>query len=293
MDSSVEPTRVSILGNEDIVVDYDLGGSYIINDLLTSVPSSSYVLITDTNLYDKYVPSFENVFFAITTERKVQSRLLKYQVPPGETSKSRATKTDIEDWLLSEERDPPCDTKSVIIALGGGVIGDMIGFVAATFKRGIRFVQVPTSLLAMVDSSIGGKTAIDTPAGKNLIGAFWQPSKIYIDLNFLNTLPKREFINGMAEVIKTAAIWNEEEFEYLEENASRVMAAIRNAPDTSGQRLSDVRSIIKKLVLGSVRVKAHVVSADEREGGLRNLLNFGHSIGHAFEGILTPQILHD
>ncbi|KAI4287661.1 MAG: hypothetical protein L6R35_003077, partial [Caloplaca aegaea] len=292
MDSSIEPTRVSILGNEDIVVDYDLWGSYIINDLLTNVPSSSYVLITDTNLYDKYVPSFENAFFAITTERKVQSRLLKYQVPPGETSKSRATKTDIEDWLLSEERDPPCDTKSVIIALGGGVIGDMIGFVAATFKRGIRFVQVPTSLLAMVDSSIGGKTAIDTPAGKNLIGAFWQPNKIYIDLNFLNTLPKREFINGMAEVIKTAAIWNEKEFEYLEENASRVMAAIRNAPDTSGQRLSDVRSIIKKLVLGSVRVKAHVVSADEREGGLRNLLNFGHSIGHAFEGILTPQILH-
>lgn len=202
MDSSIEPTRVSILGNEDIVVDYDLWGSYIINDLLTNVPSSSYVLITDTNLYDKYVPSFENAFFAITTERKVQSRLLKYQVPPGETSKSRATKTDIEDWLLSEERDPPCDTKSVIIALGGGVIGDMIGFVAATFKRGIRFVQVPTSLLAMVDSSIGGKTAIDTPAGKNLIGAFWQPNKIYIDLNFLNTLPKREFINGMAEVIK-------------------------------------------------------------------------------------------
>lgn len=202
MHSSTEPTRVSILGNEDIVVDYDLWGPYIVNDLLTNVPSSSYVLITDTNLHDTYVPSFESAFFAITTERKVQSRLLKYQVPPGETSKSRATKTDIEDWLLSEKRDPPCDTKSVIIALGGGVIGDMIGFVAATFKRGIRFVQVPTSLLAMVDSSIGGKTAIDTPAGKNLIGAFWQPAKIYIDLNFLNTLPKREFINGMAEVIK-------------------------------------------------------------------------------------------
>ncbi|KAL9011535.1 MAG: hypothetical protein Q9173_003625 [Seirophora scorigena] len=292
MDSSTEPTRVSILGKEDIVVDYDLWGPYIVNDLLTNVPSSSYVLITDTNLHDTYVPSFESAFFAITAERKVQSRLLKYQVPPGETSKSRATKTDIEDWLLSEERDPPCDTKSVIIALGGGVIGDMIGFVAATFKRGIRFVQVPTSLLAMVDSSIGGKTAIDTPAGKNLIGAFWQPAKIYIDLNFLNTLPKREFINGMAEVIKTAAIWNEEEFEYLEESASRVMTAIRNAPDTTGRRLSDVRSVIKQLVLGSVRVKAHVVSADEREGGLRNLLNFGHSIGHAFEGILTPQILH-
>jgi pentafunctional AROM polypeptide len=106
--------------------------------------------------------------------------------------------------MLSEQRDPPCDTKSVIIALGGGVIGDMIGFVAATFKRGVKFVQVPTSLLAMVDSSIGGKTAIDTPAGKNLIGAFWQPAKIYIDLQFLNSLPTREFINGMAEVIKVS-----------------------------------------------------------------------------------------
>lgn len=199
------PTKVSILRKEDIAVDYDLWGSYIVNDLLSNVPSSSYVLITDTNLYEQYVPPFEKSFLELTSERKVQSRLLKYQVPPGETSKSRATKAGIEDWLLSEERNPPCDTKSVIIALGGGVIGDMIGFVAATFKRGIRFVQVPTSLLAMVDSSIGGKTAIDTPAGKNLIGAFWQPTKIYIDLNFLNSLPAREFINGMAEVIKVGS----------------------------------------------------------------------------------------
>ncbi|KAL8816360.1 MAG: hypothetical protein Q9223_004618 [Gallowayella weberi] len=286
------PTKVSILEKEDIAVDYNLWGSYIVHDLLVNVPSSTYILITDTNLYDKYVPSFEAVFSDIVSQKGSDSRLLKYQIPPGETSKSRATKADIEDWLLSDKRDPPCDTKSVIIALGGGVIGDMIGFVAATFKRGIRFVQVPTSLLAMVDSSIGGKTAIDTPAGKNLIGAFWQPAKIYIDLNFLNSLPIREFINGMAEVIKTAAIWDEEEFQKLEDNAGDVMAAIRTPPEVGDQRLSSVRSIIKSLVLGSVRVKAHVVSADEREGGLRNLLNFGHSIGHAYEGILTPQILH-
>lgn len=110
--------------------------------------------------------------------------------------------------MLSEERDPPCDTKTVMIALGGGVIGDMIGFVAATFKRGVRFVQVPTTLLAMVDSSIGGKTAIDTEAGKNLIGAFWQPARIYIDLQFLDTLPTREFVNGFAEVIKVRSSHN-------------------------------------------------------------------------------------
>ena len=207
MGSAAEPTRVSILGKEDIVVDYDIWGSYIAHDLLANVPSSTYVLITDTNLYEHYVPHFEEKFNEAAAQNGSQTRLLTYQIPPGETSKSRATKANIEDWLLSEERDPPCDTKSVVIALGGGVIGDMIGFVAATFKRGVRFVQVPTSLLAMVDSSIGGKTAIDTPAGKNLIGAFWQPAKIYIDLQFLNSLPTREFINGMAEVIKVCVPW--------------------------------------------------------------------------------------
>ena len=206
MGSIQEPTKVSILGKEDIVVDYNIWGSYIIHDLFTNVPSSTYGLITDTNIYDQYVPGFVKSFSDAVAQTSTQSRLLAYQIPPGETSKSRATKAEIEDWMLSDERDPPCDTKSVIIALGGGVIGDMIGFVAATFKRGIRFVQVPTSLLAMVDSSIGGKTAIDTPAGKNLIGAFWQPAKIYIDLQFLNSLPTREFINGLAEVIKVCVL---------------------------------------------------------------------------------------
>ncbi len=204
MGSTQEPTKVEILGKESIVVDYKIWGSYIAQDLLQNVPSSTYVLVTDTNLHDRYVPSFQKAFQNVASSRNADTRLLTYQVPPGETSKSRATKAEVEDWMLSEERDPPCDTKSVIIALGGGVIGDMLGFVAATFKRGIRFVQVPTSLLAMVDSSIGGKTAIDTPAGKNLIGAFWQPSRIYIDLNFLNSLPTREFINGLAEVVKAS-----------------------------------------------------------------------------------------
>lgn len=206
MGSTHEPTRVSILGKEDIVVDYNIWGSYVAHDLLANVRSSTYVLITDTNLYDHYVPGFVKSFKDAVAQTGVQSRLLTYQIPPGETSKSRATKAEIEDWMLADERDPPCDTKSVIIALGGGVIGDMIGFVAATFKRGVKFVQVPTSLLAMVDSSIGGKTAIDTPAGKNLIGAFWQPAKIYIDLQFLNSLPTREFINGLAEVIKVRVL---------------------------------------------------------------------------------------
>ena len=206
MGSTSEPTRVSILGEDRIIIDYEIWGLYVAHDLLTNVPSSTYVLITDTNLYPQYVPAFEQAFRSVASQLGVESRLLTHQVSPGETSKSRATKEEIESWMLAEVRNPPCDTKSVIIALGGGVIGDMLGFVAATFKRGIRFVQVPTSLLAMVDSSIGGKTAIDTPEGKNLIGAFWQPERIYIDLQFLNSLPTREFINGMAEVIKVCGM---------------------------------------------------------------------------------------
>ena len=202
MTSNLSATRVSILGKENIIIDYDLWGPFIVKDLLTNVPSSTYVLITDTNLSRQYSESFSTAFENCVSQLDADARLLQYAIPPGETSKSRATKASIEDWMLAQERDPPCDTKTVIIALGGGVVGDMIGFVASTFKRGIRFVQVPTSLLAMVDSSIGGKTAIDTAAGKNLIGAFWQPQRIYIDLQFLNTLPTREFINGLAEVIK-------------------------------------------------------------------------------------------
>ena len=201
-----EPTEISILGEKRIIVDYNIWGAYIVNDLFQNVPSSTYVLITDTNLYSLYVPSFQKVFEEISASVKKNARLLTYQIPPGETSKSRSMKAEVEEWMLSEERNPPADTKTVVIALGGGVVGDLIGFVAATFKRGIRFVQVPTTLLAMVDSSIGGKTAVDTPAGKNLIGAFWQPSRIYIDLDFLNSLPSREFVNGMAEVIKVGRL---------------------------------------------------------------------------------------
>ena len=215
MQSLPEPTKVSILGKENIIVDYNIWGHFVAHDLLTNVKSSTYVLITDSNLYDQYVPFFKEAFLDVASRVGTESRLLSYAIPPGETSKSRATKAQVEDWMLSEERNPPCDTKTVIVALGGGVIGDMIGFVAATFKRGIRFVQVPTSLLAMVDSSIGGKTAIDTPAGKNLVGAFWQPTRIYIDLQFLNSLPTREFINGLAEVIKVWLVFSVRGTEHL------------------------------------------------------------------------------
>lgn len=198
------PTKVSILGKESIVVDVGLWKNYVADDLLQNISSSTYILVSDTNLGPLYVPSFKHAFGQALSKHGSDARLLHFEIPPGESSKSRQTKADIEDWMLS--RKPPCGRDTVIIALGGGVIGDLLGFVAATYMRGIRFVQVPTTLLGMVDSSIGGKTAIDTPLGKNLIGAFWQPHRIYIDLDFLDTIPEREFINGMAEVIKVRMV---------------------------------------------------------------------------------------
>ncbi|KAI1006514.1 Pentafunctional AROM polypeptide [Podosphaera aphanis] len=285
---AIAPTRVSILGKEDILIDFDIWGKFVAQDLIKNIPSTTYLIITDTNLSSLYVSPFQQAFNDLVSGLESPPRILTYEIPPGESSKGRETKAEIEDWMLLEN----CTRDTVIIALGGGVIGDMIGYVAATFMRGVRFVQVPTTLLSMVDSSIGGKTAIDTPMGKNLIGAFWQPERIYIDLRFLETLPIREFINGMAEVIKTAVIWNEVEFNALEQNANLIMTTIHAKSLDPALCLDSIREILMRIVLGSVQVKAEVVSKDERESGLRNLLNFGHSIGHAYEAILTPQILH-
>jgi pentafunctional AROM polypeptide len=158
-------------------------------------------LVTDTNIGKLYLTAFVKAFEDLTKSYDEPPRFISYTVLPGEKSKSRATKAAIEDWMLENR----CTRDSVLLALGGGVIGDMAGYVAATFMRGIKFIQIPTTLLSMVDSSIGGKTAIDTPNGKNLIGAFWQPQRIFVDLAFLETLPEREFINGMSEIIKVGS----------------------------------------------------------------------------------------
>jgi pentafunctional AROM polypeptide len=198
----MNPTKINILGHESIVADFGLWRNYVAQDLLDNCSSTTYILITDTNIGSIYTSPFQRAFETAATKLSPRPRLLVHEIPPGESSKSRQIKADIEDWMLSQN--PPCGRDTVIIALGGGVIGDLTGFVAATYMRGVRFVQVPTSLLALVDSSFGGKTAIDTPLGKNLIGAIWQPTRIYIDLDFLSSLPEREFTNGMAEVIKVS-----------------------------------------------------------------------------------------
>jgi pentafunctional AROM polypeptide len=188
---------ISVLNEPDVIhVGFNLIQEYISRDIISSINNvSNYVIITDNNVAPLHL---EKLMASIQSCLVNGQRLLYRILPSGEQSKCRETKASIEDYLLSTS----CTRDTCLIALGGGVIGDLVGYTASTFMRGVPFVQIPTTLLAMVDSSIGGKTAIDTPQGKNLIGTFWQPKRIYLDLSVLNTLPKREVANGMAEVIK-------------------------------------------------------------------------------------------
>lgn len=174
-------------------------------------------------------------------------------------------------YILTELLKNKLDRRSCLIALGGGVIGDITGFVASLYMRGINFVQVPTTLLAQVDSSVGGKTGVNHHLGKNMIGTFYQPRLVWIDIDTLKTLPKKEFLSGLSEVIKYGVIWDDEFFSFLEKNREPILA-LNPLPLTQ---------IIKR----SCEIKAEVVSKDERESGLRAILNFGHTIGHAIETV--------
>ncbi|EEB05331.1 pentafunctional aromatic polypeptide Aro1 [Schizosaccharomyces japonicus yFS275] len=287
MSQDTDVVSVPILGKEAVFVGFNLERR-VCDFLIENAKSSAYVIVTDTNIAPHYLEKYTTALSEAAKRHGVAPRILTRVIPPGETSKCRSMKAEIEDWMLSQS----CTRDTVLVAMGGGVIGDMAGYVAATFMRGIRFIQLPTTLLAMVDSSIGGKTAIDTPNGKNLVGAFWQPLAVFADLNFLETLEPRQFINGMGEVIKTAAMWNEKDFCLLEQNPTVILEAVHR-PRVPGQfKFENIRNLLQKIILASVRTKCEVVTLDEREGGLRNLLNFGHSIGHAYEAILFPQILH-
>ncbi len=187
------------------------------------------------------------------------------EVQDGEEFKNTDTLNYIYDKLI----DFGLDRNSFIVALGGGVVGDMAGFAAATYLRGIHFVQVPTTLLSQVDSSVGGKTAIDHPRGKNLIGAFYQPSLVLIDVDTLKTLPVREFRAGLAEVVKYGIILDSDFFEFLENNLNNILTM-------------DTDSLIH-VIQRCCQLKAHIVEQDEKESGLRAVLNYGHTLGHALE----------
>ena len=197
-------------------------------------------------------------------------------LPAGERYKTLKSLQKIYDIALQNR----LERTSTMVALGGGVIGDMTGFAAATWLRGINVVQVPTSLLAMVDSSVGGKTGVNHPQGKNLIGAFHQPRFVLIDPSVLKTLPPREFRAGMAEVIKYGIIWDEQLFNKLEQS----------------KRLDQLRyldeELLQIILSGSCQAKADVVSKDEKEAGLRAILNYGHTIGHAVESLTGYKLVN-
>ncbi len=192
-------------------------------------------------------------------------RVLQLALPDGEAFKTAETLNLVYDSLLGAG----CDRKTVLYALGGGVVGDMAGFAAACYMRGVPFVQVPTTLLAQVDSSVGGKTAINHPLGKNMIGAFYQPARVLCDLDLLDTLPARELSAGLAEVIKYGPIADVAFLAWIEAHVDGLVARDKAA--------------LAHAVRRSCEIKAWVVGQDEREGGLRAILNFGHTFGHAIE----------
>ncbi len=197
--------------------------------------------------------------------RAAGKEVVEIVLPDGEEHKQWGSLMAVFDALLANK----CDRKTTLIALGGGVIGDLTGFAAASYMRGVPFVQIPTTLLAQVDSSVGGKTGINHPLGKNMIGAFYQPRAVLADTSTLDTLPARELSAGLAEVIKHGAILDGEFFDWIEANIARLVA---REPDA-----------LAHAIARSCEIKADVVRKDEREGGLRAVLNFGHTFGHAIE----------
>jgi 3-dehydroquinate synthase len=232
-------------------------------------PAHRYALITDSNVGPLYAKTIASQFDSGSIDI--------FTIPAGETNKTRETWARLTDEMLAKGygRD------AAVIALGGGVVGDLAGFVAATFMRGIPVVQLPTTLLAMIDASIGGKTAVDTPAGKNLVGSFHSPAAVLVDPQVLTTLPLRELRAGFAEALKHGVIADEP---YLHEVASRASALLSADGPMSDSMLS--------LIVRSIEIKADIVSRDEREAGLRQLLNFGHTIGHAVELVSGYTLLH-
>lgn len=238
-----------------------IGSSLLpVSDTFALAPRShAAVIVTNATVAPLWADALET---ALQGTHRVVHRVV---LPDGEQYKDWQHLNLIFDALLTNG----CDRKTVLYALGGGVVGDMTGFAAASYMRGVPFVQVPTTLLAQVDSSVGGKTAINHPLGKNMIGAFYQPRLVVCDLATLNTLPDREISAGLAEVIKYGPIFDMEFMGWLEES----MDALR-ARDTHA---------LAYAVRRSCEIKAEVVSCDEREMGLRAILNFGHTFGHAIE----------
>ena len=227
--------------------------------VLDSMPQKTAALVTNTTIEPLYCRQFTAALEAKGV------RVVPVVLPDGEAYKSWESLNRIFDLLIAAR----CERKTTIVALGGGVIGDLAGFAAAVYQRGVPYIQVPTTLLAHVDSAVGGKTAINHPSGKNMIGAFYQPRAVIIDTDTLQTLPAREFAAGIAEVVKYGAIRDAAFLAWLEQHMERLVA---RDPEALGYAIE--RSCVNK---------AEVVGQDERETGERALLNYGHTFGHAIE----------
>ncbi len=260
----MEPLKVHIdlaERNYDIAIGQDILFS-IENYLPFDISGKKLFIITDENVFP-YAAALKNSFIALDAHW-----CEIHTFPAGEATKSYDSLKEAHDWMLENN----VHRDSVIVAVGGGVVGDLTGFAAATVLRGVPFVQIPTSLLAQVDSSVGGKTGINTAYGKNLVGSFYQPEAVVIDTDTLKTLPKRELMAGYGEVIKYGLIGDKSFFEWLEDgNAKRILSLESDA--------------VAKAIETSCKAKARVVEVDEREGGARALLNLGHTFGHAFEAL--------
>jgi len=231
-------------------------------------PAAAYAVISDSHVAKLYGEELVQRLSATGC----RAELLTF--PAGESNKTRETWAALSDRMLAAQ----LGRDSAVIALGGGVVNDVAGFVAATYLRGVPLVQVPTSLLAMIDSSIGGKTGVDVPAGKNLLGAFHQPRVVIADPDFLGSLASVQLAAGLAEAVKHGVIADEAYFAFLEAEYAALFA--KHAP------------ALERLVRRSVEIKASIVSEDEREQGRRAILNFGHTVGHAIEATSKYEVLH-
>lgn len=232
-----------------------------VTDILKNLnpKQKSVVIVTEKNVADLYLKALTDILTA------ADYTVYPLVLPSGESTKSFANLETVVRFCLSHH----VERNHAIIAFGGGVIGDLTGFAASTVRRGCRFIQIPTTLLSQVDSSVGGKTAINTPEGKNLVGAFYQPSAVLIDSSFLKTLPPRVYRAGYAEVIKYGLLGDAEFFDYLKNNNDLF--------------LNQDKDFLIKIIAHCVRMKADIVMRDETEQGERALLNLGHTFGHAYE----------
>ena len=271
MHNRMERIRVSLTGTRDD--SYEIFVGHGIMDHLGAMMKAQdhvdrYVIITDSGVRPLYGKMVEEGLADLAVPVDI------IEIPAGEASKSMGTVVDVARQLIKLNT----SRKSFLIALGGGVVGDLTGFVASIYKRSVPYVQIATTLVAQVDSSVGGKTGVDLPDGKNLLGTFYQPKAVFIDLSFLETLSDRDFKNGLAEIIKYGIISDPEMFTLLEQDR---VAVVERQP-----------SVMKNLIERSCRIKAGIVEMDEQEGGLRRVLNYGHTVGHALEAASNYGLSH-